>query len=340
MAKAAKRPKSKVAQKFNILVIGQAGRLTYEAVLFAASLRAHSPDFSGELIIAEPVAGPRWRGNPSIQDEAARALLTDGLGARIVPFENRHFGQDYPHGNKIEALLHMPKGEPFVFFDSDTLILDSLAKVPFDFNHPGASQRVGGTWPEPQLYGAGYADIWRALYQRFELDFESSLDLNQPDEYWRRYLYFNAGWFFGACPHEFGGRYLDWAVQVKRDPGPALAAQTLDPWLDQVILPLVIHSLGGGRDAVPAGLLDGSVSCHYRTFPLLFARENDAVIAALHDCAAPNKIKKVLKAYAPMKRFIYQNHGTKVRAMFDQADLPPREQMIRNRIKREGLWMR
>ena len=107
-----------------------------------------------------------------------------------------------------------------------------------------------------------------------------------------------------------------------------------------MILPLVIHSFGGGRDVLPPGLLDGAISCHYRCFPLLFARESDAVIRALTLAAAPNKIKKVLKAYEPMKRFIYQNHGNKVRALFDQDDLPPREQMIRNKIKREGLWMR
>jgi len=339
MSKAKTRPK-KATPNFNILIVGQNGRLTYEAVLFAASLRRFSPEFSGRLLVAEPQRGPNWRAEPVITDGAARATLTEVLGAEIVPFENRHFGQDYPYGNKIEALLAAPKGEPFVFFDSDTLILDELSQVPFDFSRPGASGRVSGTWPEPQLYGAGYAEIWRSLYERFGLDFDSSLDLSQPDEYWRRYLYFNAGWFFGQCPHEFGRLYLDMAVQIKQDPGPALAAQTLDPWLDQVALPLVIHALGGGRDSLPMGHLDGQASCHYRSFPLLFARESDTVVEALHQAAAPNKIKKVLKSYDPMKRYIYQNHGTKVRAMFDREDLPPRERMIRNQIKREGLWMR
>ena len=340
MAKLAKKAARAPTSDPNILIVAQAGRLTYEAVLFVASLRAHAPGFAGRVLVAEPQMGPKWTSDPTIRDAEARALLTDHLGADILPFENRHFGHSYPHGNKIEALLAAPEGEPFVFFDSDTLITGDLASVPFDFDRPSASGRVSGTWPQPQLYGAGYGDIWGALYDRFGLDFQSSLDLSQPDEYWRRYLYFNAGWFYGACPQTFGRRYLDWAVEVKRDPGPALAAQTLDPWLDQVILPLVIHSFGGGRDMLPPGLLDGAISCHYRCFPLLFARESDAVIRALTLAAAPNKIKKVLKGYEPMKRFIYQNHGNRVRALFDQDDLPPREQMIRNKIKREGLWMR
>ena len=35
-------------------MVAQAGRLEYEACLFAASLRAKSPKFKGKLFIAEP----------------------------------------------------------------------------------------------------------------------------------------------------------------------------------------------------------------------------------------------------------------------------------------------
>ena len=73
---------------------------------------------------------------------------------------------------------------------------------------------------------------------------------------------------------------------------------------------------------------------------MLYARESDQVVAALEEVAAPNKIKKVLKEYDPIKRTVYQSRGHKVRAMFDQNDLPRREQAIRNRIKKAGFWMR
>ena len=43
-----------MAETFNIVVVAQAGRLEYEACLFAASLRAKSPKFKGKLFIAEP----------------------------------------------------------------------------------------------------------------------------------------------------------------------------------------------------------------------------------------------------------------------------------------------
>ncbi|TLP66951.1 hypothetical protein FEE96_06250 [Parasedimentitalea maritima] len=324
---------------FNIVIVGQSGRLQYEAMLFAASLRHCSPDFDGRLFIAVPQPGPNWRGNPSIRDADVLATL-EQLGAEILPFENKVFGQEYPYGNKIEALQAMPRDEPFVFFDTDTLITGDLMSVPFDFSRPSASLRREGTWPKPTLYGPGYTEIWRALYTRFGLDFDSSLDLSQPDEYWQRYLYFNAGFFYGACPQVFGARFLEYAQSVQNDLPPELIGQELNPWLDQVVLPLVIHSFGGGRDALPTGYLDGDVSCHYRLLPMLYARESDRVVEVLEQICAPNKIKKVLKGSDPIKRMVYQGRGEKVRVMFDRDHLPRREQAIRNQIKKAGFWMR
>lgn len=325
--------------KFNIVIVAQAGRLQYEALLFVASLRHTNPDFPGTVFIAEPLPGSLWDGDPRIRSAPIRERLED-MGAVFVPFESRHFGQDYPHGNKIECLAHLPQGVPFVFFDTDTLITGDLMSVPFDFAHPSASLRCEGTWPQPQLYGAGYTEIWASLYDRFGLDFASSLDPSQPDEYWQRYLYFNAGFFYYECPHVFGTRFTDYAVAIRDDPGDALAAQTLKPWLDQVALPLVIHSLGGGRDALEPGYLDGTVSCHYRFLPLLYARESETVVAVLHEVCAPNKLKKLLKNSESFKRLVYQERGLKIRALFDQQNLPRREQAIRKKIKAEGFWLR
>ncbi|MFT7593196.1 MAG: hypothetical protein ACI8R4_000509 [Paracoccaceae bacterium] len=326
-------------QPFNIMIVGQSGRLQYEALIFAASLRHSSPDFDGKLFVAVPQRGPHWVGDPSIRNPDVLAAL-ERLNVQIIPFENQHFGQKYPYGNKVEALFSLPKGEPFVFFDTDTLITGDLMQVPFDFNRPGASLRREGTWPIPTLYGPGFAGIWKSLYDRFGLDFDSSIDQSEPDEYWRRYLYFNAGYFFYSCPHRFGQRLLDYMLSIRDDPPIELVCQSLDPWLDQIALPLVIHSFGGGRDALPPGLLDGAVSCHYRYFPLLYARESDHVVSVLEQVAAPNWIKKVLKGYEPIKRTVIQGRGHKVRALFDQDHLPRREQAIRNRIKSEGFWMR
>lgn len=333
--KASKAPKK---PDFNIMVVGQAGRLQYEALLFAASLRANSPTFKGRLIVAEPQPGDKWRDDPRMGQDVRDAL--EALGAKILPFENHAFGQDYPYGNKIEGLAVLPEGEPFVFFDTDTLITGDLMSVPFDFERPCASRKVEGTWPQIELYGPGYTATWKSLYDKFDLDFESSLDTSWPDEYWRRYLYFNAGFFYYKCPSVFGERFLGFAREIRDNAPPELVCQSLDPWLDQVALPLVIHSLGGDREALPEGYLDSDVSCHYRLLPLLYARESDRVVEVLEEVSAPNKIKKVLKQYDPMKRMIFQGRGHKVRELFDRNDLPRKEQAIRNRIKRNGFWMR
>jgi hypothetical protein len=325
-------------QSFNILAVVQSGRLQYEALLLAASLRAMDPGFPGKLFLAEPQPGSLWPEDPRLQPGPLRDMLVE-LGATFLPFKSRAFGASYPYGNKIEALAALPD-EPFLFLDTDTLVTGAFDTVTFDFNRPSASMRREGTWPKIELYGPGYAQTWGALYHRFGLDMAPTLDLDQPDEYWQRHLYFNAGWFFHQSPRAFGQRFFDWAVDIRDNCPPELACQVLDPWLDQIVLPLVIHSFGGGRPGPDLAGLDGDVTCHYRALPLLYARESDHVVKVLDDVAAPQAIKRLLKDHEPFKRMIYQGKGAKVRSMFDRSDLPRQEQAIRNAIKREGLWLR
>ncbi len=323
---------------FNIMIVGQGGRLEYEALLFAASLRAYSPEFDGQLFVAEPQPGPLWDNDPRMSAPVKDHLTS--LGAKVVPFEAKHFGSSYPQGNKIEGLAVLPPNEPFVFFDTDTFITGELSALPFDFARPAASMRRGPSWPVEELYWPGYTAIWKSLYDRFELPFETSLDLSKPDEYWERYLYFNAGWFYGADPAAFGERYTEYAVSIRDDPPKELVIQPLDPWLDQVALPLVIHGLGGGRPDAGLDGLDGAVSFHYRMLPLFYAVATDQQVALLEEVTAPNKLKKLLKLHEPFKRMVYQGRGHKVRALFDQDNLPRFERTIRNKIKSEGFWMR
>lgn len=322
---------------FSILAVGQSGRLEYEAILLAASLRHADPGFSGRLFIAEPQPGGKWPNDPRMAPQT-RALLKD-LGAEILPFEARVFGQDYPHGNKIEALAELPEG-PFLFLDTDTLVTGPLSAIPFDFSRPSASMRRENTWPKVELYGPTLTETWKALYDRFGLDFDSSLDRSQPEDYWQRCLYFNAGWFFHESPRAFGNRFLAWAKEIRDNPPPELVCQELFPWLDQIALPLVIHSFGGGRPGPELAALDGAATCHYRTLPLLYARESDRAVEVLETVAKDKALRPTLRDWAPVKTMVYQNKGRKARALFDRERLPHREQVIRNTLKREGLWLR
>ena len=328
-----------ILKNFNIVIVGQSGRLQFEAALFAASFRKSNPDFNGTLFVAEPQPNHKWQSDPRIPAGPARDLL-EKLKVTFLPFENQVFGEYYPNGNKIECLSALPKGEPFVFFDTDTLITGDITSVPFDFDRPSASAKVAGTWPEIELYGPGYTEIWKSLYDLFDLDFNASLDLSQPDEFWRRYSYFNAGFFYYKCPHEFGDRYLHIAKTIRDTPPKAIECQTLYPWLDQIALPLVLQSFGGGRDALPHGFLDGSISTHYRYMSLLYATAPEATIDYLTEVAGENRVKKVLKDYDAFKRTIYQNAGQKARGLFDQNALPSSERIIRKRLKNHKLWLR
>jgi hypothetical protein len=322
---------------FNLLAIGQSGRLEHEAILLAASLRQSDPGFTGRLFIAEPQPGGKWPGDPRMSPQT-RALLAD-LGAEILPFEARVFGQDYPNGNKIEALQALPDA-PFLFLDTDTLITGPLSAIPFDFAKPSASMRRENTWPKIELYGPTLTKTWKSLYDRFGLDFDSSLDPSQPDDYWQRFLYFNAGWFFHDSPARFGNRFLAWARDIRDAPPEELVCQELFPWLDQIILPLVIHSFGGGRPGPELAAMDGTATCHYRFLPLLYATESDHCVEVLETVAKDKTVRPVLRDWPALKAMVYQNKGRKARALFDRENLPHREQVIRNTLKREGLWMR
>lgn len=323
--------------KYNICAIIQKGRLEYEAVLFALSFRHHNPHFTGKLIFLEP-RGDIWGENYDIS-LGVRAILEDNL-AEIVQFETKYFGPRYPHGNKIEGLMALPKDIPFVFFDTDTIFTAPITDVPFDFSQPTASDKCENTWPKIDIYGSEANEIWKSLYDQFNLDFESSLDKTFAKYDWKRYLYFNAGWFFYKDPHAFGEKYLEYASQIEENTPKEVVSQSLDPWLDQVALPLVIHYFGGGRNRLPAGLLDGSVSCHYRFLGLFFACESDETVNFLLSLTKPHPIKKILKEYEPFKRMIYQNKGIKARGLFDRENLPSREVQIRKRLKNHNLWLR
>lgn len=277
--------------------------------------------------------------DPRIPNAATREMLIE-LGAEFVPLNSSSFGLSYPIGNKIEVLSLLPEGEPFIFFDTDTIFMDTLNNVEIDFDKPSASSRCEGTWPKPDLYGPGCADIWKSLYDKFGLDFASSLDTSQPDEYWQRYLYFNAGLFYYKCPKIFGAKFLEYATEI-RDNAPAeLEGQAIYPWLDQIALPLVIHALGGERDTEAAQQLDGTVTCHYRVLSLLYAREPQRVIDILEDVCAPNKIKKILKESDAFKRLVYQGRGHKLRSIITPEDLLKPEEKFRKKIKNRGFWYR
>lgn len=335
----ANSPADPPVKGFNLLIVAQKGRLQYEALLLAASLRHFAGNNAVRLFVAEPQPGPLWADDPRMDHWRIRKMLT-AFGAHFIPLHNQAFGDSYPNGNKIEALLQMPPAEPFLFLDTDTLITGDLTRVGFDFARPSASSRVAPTWPVISLYGPGYEKIWRALYDHFALDYDSSLNTAYPPEFWRRYAYFNAGWFYGPCPRLFGQRMLDYAREVRRADLPVLECQPLRPWLDQIVLPLVIHAMGGTRDLVPVGRMDGDTTCHYRALPMLYALAGDHTLGVLETLAAQPEMHRVLCQHPPFNRMLYNGHGAQARALFDRTGPEPTLAEAQARLSRAGLWAR
>ncbi|MBN2759468.1 MAG: hypothetical protein JXQ79_03125 [Rhodobacteraceae bacterium] len=318
----------------NILIVAQDGRLQYEALLFAASLRHFPENRDLRLVVAEPQPGPLWSGDPRISRPAIRRELR-ALGADIVPLHCKHFGARYPQGNKLEALALLPANEPFAFFDTDTLITGPIADVVA--GPPTASQLVEPTWPREPLYGPSLAEIWGALFNRFGLDMTPTLDTRfRPDD-WRRYLYFNAGWFTGDCPHQMGEHLLHYAQSLERDPPPELATQVLFPWLDQIVLPLVIAAEGGVRRETG---LDAAKSLHYRALPEIYAFGSDHAVTVLETVTRAPHLWDIFNQYVSFRRMVFKENGRALRQIIAAKPKPLTYSARKAAIMNAGHWVR
>lgn len=320
----------------NILIVAQEGRLQYEALLLAASLRHFAPNKALRLFVAEPQAGPLWPDDPRMNRPAIRRELR-ALGAEIVPLHNRHWGARYPNGNKIEALSLLPKGEGFLFLDTDTLITGDLSGL--DCARPTASVRVEPTWPRISLYGPDFAAIWGALYARFGLGMDATLDTFFAADDWRRYMYFNAGWIMGPCPQALGAAMTEYALSIERDVPAPMATQALYPWLDQIVLPLAISALGGGRPTPDMGL-DGTRSLHYRALPVIYATAPDTTVDLLEQVTGAPHLWDIFNQYVSFRRLIFKGEGRVLRDKLDRSALPWTYGALQRQIRDMGHWVR
>lgn len=318
----------------NILIVAQDGRLQYEALLLAASLRHFPGNRDLRLYVAEPQPGPLWPDDPRLTRPAIRRELR-ALGAQIVPLHNRHWGARYPNANKIEALASLPPNEPFLFLDTDTLITGDLSGL--DCARPSASVRVEPTWPRISLYGPGFAEIWGALYDLAGVDMQPTLAAQFAPDDWRRYAYFNAGWFCGPCPAQFHALYAPLACQIEANPPQVMATQALYPWLDQIALPPVIAALGGGpRDTG----LDGALSLHYRALPFIYASAPDSTVDLLETVTGAPHLWDIFNQYVAFRRMVFKGEGRVLRSRIDRTALPWTHGALMRMIRDLGHWVR
>ena len=98
-----------MGKTFNIIAIGQSGRLQHEALLLAGSLRQCDPGFAGRLFIAEPQPGPLWPDDPRMDPKVRAALESLGFrtaeAARAVAQALRDLGEEQSTPSLIRESL-------------------------------------------------------------------------------------------------------------------------------------------------------------------------------------------------------------------------------------------
>lgn len=233
----------------------------------------------------------------------------------------------------------MPPNEPFIFFDSDTLITGELARLDVDFARPSASMRREGLADTAALR-PGYTEIWQSLYDRFGLDFTASLDLDQPTSIGNAICISMPAGSLGADPRAFAGVF--WNTR------PRSAMSRARRWPARPST----HGLAGGAAVdrarawrrPPRSGAGRSRRCGKLPLPqssLLYAREPDAVLDLIEELVADPRIAPLLQGDEAVARLIKGGEGRRViRPIFAGQNPPATEQAMRHRLRRDGLWFR
>lgn len=257
----------------NIYIIGQNGRLQYEALLCMISFLRCNNAGAANLFVCTPKNSSLWDTNPDMSNSEIAETLRS-LGVNVVTFDNTHFGTRYPHSNKVYALAALPPDEPFIFFDSDHIFKAPLESVVIDFKKPIARQ-TALAWPVVNKTNYSRAELWQAIYDMFNMStsnwFRDDFPISDP----RRFPYFNGGVFFGDAAGKYFNRYKYFMEELDENPPEQLDKWSLYPFLDQVTLPLVMKDLGGLNDYYDGDYPFNSISKHYFAIPYLFFQPNN-----------------------------------------------------------------
>lgn len=247
----------------NIVFVCQRGELELKACLLAWSL--HQSAGKGINLFA---AIPRHNDWDKLSPLTINLFTT--LSVQLCYF-TPSFGETYPIGNKIDALGLLPPDEPGAFLDSDIICLGEL-----DWQHRWetadflAKPADMATWGTVEQWERVYASRGMNLpTRRVRLTVSETLSLP----------YFNAGVVAAKKPYALAERWKSIAIELQQMDG----LEPKYPWLDQISLPIAVHSLLESRWSLlserynfPAHertLSDRSIGlCHYH-WPHVIARE-------------------------------------------------------------------
>jgi hypothetical protein len=244
---------------FNIALVAQSGRIAYQALLAAASVRRFHSKKDVNIHICIPENTSRWKDDPSVQEPHLREAF-EKYECTIKMIDNSDWGSSYPYGNKFYAISSLPADEPFLFLDSDNILIRPIAENDIDFARP-ALRPAPRPWPIVSEKTPSYGAIWRSLYEFFDLDSTPYHDKSLNDDV-RSYPYYNAAIMYYSRAGDFGPAMLEMGKKLWANQPAALEGQPLFPWLDQVVLPLVLAKLGVPRFRRKSSVHNAIV--HYR----------------------------------------------------------------------------
>jgi hypothetical protein len=245
----------------NICLVAQGGRIGYQAALCAASIRAFHNAADVSIFICVPKNSNNWKNDPGISDTDLVAAFRH-YDCTVIAFENRDFGSTYPHSNKFYSMMSLPSDEPFLFLDSDTVLVKRIGAGDMNLSAPKLNPG-GPSWPKIGPTTGTIGDIWHGLYRYFDLDDSGYVDTSRGSNDRDRYPYYNAGVIYYEKAGLFGKTFLDVALRIWHEKPAAIEGQQLRPWLDQISLPLVLATLGAPRFGKVDPIHDNIVHYHF-----------------------------------------------------------------------------
>lgn len=257
----------------NVTFVAQGGRIGYQALLCAASIRNFHPASDVRIFVCIPKNTKKWKTDPSVTDSDVLAGF-DRYGCNVVTIDNTQWGSKYPHANKFYSILALPPDEPFVFLDSDTVLVSELSDAALNLHHP-ALKPGGFSWPQ-MTADRSIGETWRQLYRFYGLDPEPFHDPERPDTHHRCYPYYNAGVVYFEQAGAFANRWIGMARELALKKPPLMEGQEMFPFLDQITLPVALASFGVPRAETCDEIHDLVV--HYHSPFFLQVRHPEAAV--------------------------------------------------------------
>lgn len=215
--------------KFSIIFIVDYGKLEWQSICLAASIRAFVRDRDFEIIAYCPE--DRVDG----LEETTKTWL-EKFGVDIRPLDTRsQYAPAYPHGNKILACAEPRQSSYCLFMDTDMIFVRPTNLGPL-FAAGGfcAARETNARW-------AGEPGLWDRLYEQNAPDAPRDLAVFSNQRV--APSYYNAGFFgFDDRPIEqkanqrFGEIWREISYQIDADP----QISEKRPFLDQISLPVAV----------------------------------------------------------------------------------------------------